>query len=63
MFAPAESLPSPATLGPTLSPLMVMMILTMGIMMMIMTMVMVMRTMLMIADDVGAPVCLGWGLI
>ena len=40
--------------GPTLSPLMVMMI---------MTMVMVMRTMMMIAGDVSAPVCVGWGLI
>ena len=41
-------------LGPRLSPLMAMMILTMVIMM---------RTMLMIAGDVSAPVCVGWGLI
>ena len=41
-------------LDPTLSPLMVMMI---------MAIVMVMRTMLMIADDVDVPICVGWGLI
>ena len=41
-------------LGPRLSPLMVMMI---------MTMMMGMGIMLMIAGDVGAPVCLGRGLI